>query len=847
MMFGQPIGDADMMGRIINDEVIHLMAEEIAKAARKEARKQRKLREGLKMILRVLVAVLLNDLINQLPRSLATLTSIAVIIVALIDACMNTQFVINNMMAGLLTSFVGVSLRAFTKCTDEGAIVLSCILLLLSSLDIFIEVSLLCSSRRIIKASIVAAIFFISSVAASAYLGYLGLSIFALHMAIINHAILCSKEMMGTAYVNDDMLAFVGLGLFTTAFFVGFVTAYDNERLQATDTEIVYNMFTSILIVAVIYLVLNLMQKISLRASDRKSPWNIAYILITVTVVTFSAVLSVIHSDIVVPALWSTSISSFHISRMLGLSITFFVLFNLYVINTPKIKEISTLSLFLLFMLSNYITNEYKKIMSEYDKINKKEKSYSRMIFDAFFPKKENTTSDPPESKESDITQDSEPETDLQSPVDKQHRGLDIRRPGPGFCAEKRFVYTGQESDLVWEDCGIMLHFPATPCETNIEVSVGVVMIVDEKFILSDKREFVSAVYKITASDVFPAPVTVRMQHCVVLPQHDEAFLTGLTFVIAHDGPPYEFKALPGGRFSCESSYGEVELSEFSYLATVWWWLGWPMSFFVGVFYHQNITANFVVTKNLNAHISAVTDEYGDAVTVDKRSMMCDVYTKAIALYVPSTTSQEKGWKVEPLFKPAEIDMADIQQYEPGKTSPSVKLMMTWVGEGEPKQSEVEIKVTGGRFESFSLRCRPALTTLDNKTTDVITTSKESTVHQGVRLRHSVLSEESSGDEEQAITIRRQRKEHATVLTADVLKTKRSGKLELDRDLLAAREMLLDLSKAEIRALGLHLGLRHSTLNNYASFSGEEYLYNMVVSWINGKDNVHYENCCVSM
>ena len=49
--------------------------------------------------------------------------------------------------------------------------------------------------------------------------------------------------------------------------------------------------------------------------------------------------------------------------------------------------------------------------------------------------------------------------------------------------------------------------------------------------------------------------------------------------------------------------------------------------------------------------------------------------------------------------------------------------------------------------------------------------------------------------------------------------------------------MLLDLSKAEIRALGLHLGLRYSTLNNYAS-CGEEYLYNMVVSWINGKDNV---------
>ena len=768
MMFGQQIGDADMMGRIINDEVINLLAEAVAK----QARKQRKLREVFKMILRMLVAVLLNDLINQLPRSLATLTSIAVIIVALIDACMSTQFVINNVMAGLLTSFVGVFVRAFTECIDEGAIVLSCLILFLSSLDISIEVSLLCSTHRFVKAHIVAAIFFISSVAVSAYLRYLGLSIFALQMAIITHAILCSKEMMGTAYVNNDMLAFAAIGLFTTAFFVGFVTAYDNEKLQATDVDLAYNMLTNILIVAVIYLVINLMQKISLRLSDMKSPWNIAYILITVSVVTFSAIYSVIHSDIVVPALWSASISSFHISRMLGLSVTFFVLFNMYVINTPKIKEISTLSLFLLFMLSNYIMNEYKKIMSEYKKISKKEKSYSRMIFDAFFPKTEHTTSDPPESKESDITQDSEPETDLQSPVDKQHRGLDIRHPGPGFCAEKRFVYTGQESDLVWEDCGIMLHFPATPCETNIEVSVGVVMIVDENFILSDKRELVSAVYKITASDTFPAPVTVRMQHCVLLPQRDEAFLTGLTFVIAHDGPPYEFKALPGGRFSCESSYGEVELSEFSFLGTVWWWLGWPMSFFVGVFYHQNITANFVVTKNLNAHISAVMDEYGDAVTVDKRSMMCDVYTEAIALYVPSTTSQEKGWKVEPLFKPAEIDMADIQQYEPGKTSPSVKLMMTWVGEGEPKQSEVEIKVTGGKFESFTLRCRPALTTLDNKITDVITTSKESTVHQGVRVRHSVLSEESNSDEEQAITIRRQRKEHATVLTADVLKTK---------------------------------------------------------------------------
>ena len=120
----------------------------------------------------------------------------------------------------------------------------------------------------------------------------------------------------------------------------------------------------------------------------------------------------------------------------------------------------------------------------------------------------------------------------------------------------KTFTYTGKQSDFVWNEAEISLHFPAAFCEKEIKVSVAIVDIEDE--ILPLRYRFVpsaSAMYRITASDALPAPVKVQMQHCAVLDKEDS-----LVFIVAHDGPPYHFELLHGGKFPMGSFYGEIEL-----------------------------------------------------------------------------------------------------------------------------------------------------------------------------------------------------------------------------------------------------------------------------------------------
>ena len=174
---------------------------------------------------------------------------------------------------------------------------------------------------------------------------------------------------------------------------------------------------------------------------------------------------------------------------------------------------------------------------------------------------------------------------------------------------QRLFTYTGQEDHLLWEEYGIKLHFPSHSSQVYIEGSVSVVSRDDEKYAFPVRSELVSAVYGISSSKPLPVPVTVQVQHCIPLPNNDEATRLGMSFMMAKkkQGPPYVFRELDGGDFRCDSCYGEIQLTHFCDIAIIshfWWWLGYPIPFFASIFYTQNDKAKFVVTQNLAAHIS---------------------------------------------------------------------------------------------------------------------------------------------------------------------------------------------------------------------------------------------------
>ena len=274
--------------------------------------------------------------------------------------------------------------------------------------------------------------------------------------------------------------------------------------------------------------------------------------------------------------------------------------------------------------------------------------------------------------------------------------------------AGKTFVYTGKQTDFFWDEAGISLHFPATSCEKDVEISIAIVDI--EEAILPLHYRFVpaaSATYRITASGPLPAPVKVRMQHCAVLEGEDS-----LVHIVAHRGPPYRFQILPGGKFLSGSSYGEIELMNFSFLRIVWKILGYKMWLSLYVFYFDDSRAIFVATKSTAENNTALTHKYRKAIRVTELTMAYDYTTDKIALSLPPPTVH--GWSVKSTRTPAEIDMDTIKHYVPGRIPPSIELRMKWEGRGEPIEEDVEVGITGGDINSFTLFCIPAISAAVN-------------------------------------------------------------------------------------------------------------------------------------
>ena len=258
---------------------------------------------------------------------------------------------------------------------------------------------------------------------------------------------------------------------------------------------------------------------------------------------------------------------------------------------------------------------------------------------------------------------------------------------------------------------GISLHFPTVAeCETAIKISIKVV---NDDYILPEGYEdmdLVSSMFKITASDDLPAPVTLRMEHCAVVEEDDS-----LVHMIAHGPPPYKFKPLEDGKFPIGECYGEIEMKKFCTL-TQSQKCKTSISLSVHIFYRDHCSATFVATKNLPNLNEAVKREF-NAVTVSKISMSCKHPTKKIILTVPVT---QRGWLVEPEFEPAQIETRLIRTYRPGKIPPTIPLNMRWTGDGSPVEESVSIEIKGVLLKSFKLHCKPEHSSLHGLTASAI-------------------------------------------------------------------------------------------------------------------------------
>ena len=139
--------------------------------------------------------------------------------------------------------------------------------------------------------------------------------------------------------------------------------------------------------------------------------------------------------------------------------------------------------------------------------------------------------------------------------------------------------------------------------------------------------------------------------------------------------------------------------------------LGLRIHVAVSVVYCRDGSVDFVVTKNLPPHLSAVRTTYSDAVRIERFLMTCPYLTTEIVLLIPSTLIG--GWSIRSSFSPPTINVNDIIAFEQGMSIPRIKLLMEWVGERDPEEGRVEIGIQGGNMGSFILTCTPPVSVED--------------------------------------------------------------------------------------------------------------------------------------
>ena len=100
------------------------------------------------------------------------------------------------------------------------------------------------------------------------------------------------------------------------------------------------------------------------------------------------------------------------------------------------------------------------------------------------------------------------------------------------------------------------------------EARVNIRASVSGQFQLPEDSVLLSPVFWISAPCKSTKPVTLEVQHCVLI--ENEAVLSNLSIVSAQDSQrdlPYKFKQLDGGVFSKHSSNGSIQLNHFCGIA----------------------------------------------------------------------------------------------------------------------------------------------------------------------------------------------------------------------------------------------------------------------------------------
>ena len=124
---------------------------------------------------------------------------------------------------------------------------------------------------------------------------------------------------------------------------------------------------------------------------------------------------------------------------------------------------------------------------------------------------------------------------------------------------------------VTWNRFGFKLHVPPGAFhDQTLNITIGVSLSGNFKF--PANSTLVSAVYYVETSSKLFQPVTIEMEHCLMLKDEDD--VRELSFVVAevHPGfPHYTFQVARWGVFSPANSWGSIQVSSFSLFSIISW------------------------------------------------------------------------------------------------------------------------------------------------------------------------------------------------------------------------------------------------------------------------------------
>ena len=115
-----------------------------------------------------------------------------------------------------------------------------------------------------------------------------------------------------------------------------------------------------------------------------------------------------------------------------------------------------------------------------------------------------------------------------------------------------------------WEQFGFKMQFqqgtlhPSDTCEVAVKALVG------GMFQFPQDTQLVSATYAISFADELLQPVTLEIQHCVLLKSKEQfKYLSFMIAQIDESAPPYKFQIVKGGKFNIDNQYGTIIRQKF--------------------------------------------------------------------------------------------------------------------------------------------------------------------------------------------------------------------------------------------------------------------------------------------